>query len=635
MLMDPMKKRTSPFDTTQFAAAYPQARKQAAALGISNLEEYFACEGRSLGMIPRYVAPTEWMQTARIPRISVVMPAFNEQNYLEEAVQSVLKQTESDLELIIVDDGSSDSTWEILWRLQQSDDRVTALWKPNGGTGSALNMGFCYAQGRYQTWFSADNVMVSDALEQLALALDVNTEAVLAYGDFNVQDESTGKIAMQRCQEYDFDALRRYCYIGNAWLFRADVKRRAGAYSEQVCEDYDMHLRMARLGPFVRVPRTLGVWRSHAENLTNRVCRLDGWQAAVRAQARAHWADGSVKVLHVSLRGSTVYPGWHLLQAVSQMSRRCSMRRLTTSTGDRNPGCDLVLPADAAELSRIASDADVVHLNVDTALLDQGRAEIEAWAELGIPIVLHLHGELCKRGFQTLSSLTGLWAGQVLCSVPHTSRVVPDGRWMPELYPLDEMSTLFDAALFSIPADRSSLCDLIVCDPLSETKVAKLLKLRELDGVCVGLSMTAVYNRPLPYRKHLQRQQRANSLMSVRRTGYFSQGEWEALAQGLAVLGRLDDIARAAYAELGEGTIPPYIDIAGDDDLHTNADRLFSGSGQVLALGVAARAWMNTHLSVSRVLQLYEEVYLEAARAPKLKDFGLTSGAIALASLES
>jgi GT2 family glycosyltransferase len=551
------------------------------------------------------------------------MPAFNEQSYLEDAVQSVLKQTERDIELIIVDDGSSDSTWEMIWRLRESDHRITALWKPNGGTGSALNMGFHYARGRYQTWFSADNIMVSDALEQLALALDLNTEAVLAYGDFNMQEEGSGKITMQRCREYDFDALRRQCYIGNAWLFRADVKRRAGEYSQEVCEDYDMHLRMAQLGPFIRVPRTLGVWRSHAENLTNRVCRLDGWQAAVRAQARAHWKNGSVKVLHVSLSGTQAYPGWHLLQAVSQMSQRCSMRRVTTSTSERNPGCDLVLPKDATELSRIAPDANVLHLNVDTSLLNEQGREIEAWAELGIPIVLHLHGVLCERGLQTLYSLMGLWTGQILCSVPHTSRIVPDGKWMPELHPIDQTSALFDTPLFSIPSDRSAPSDLIICDPVSEATVTKMLELRDLAGFGGGVSRMSIHNRPLPYREHLQRQQRANALLSSRNGGYFGQSEWEALAQGLAVLGRLDDTAREIYAEVGEGTIPPYIDITNESELRMSVDRLASCPDDVLALGREARAWMNRYLSVARVLQLYENVYLEAARSPNLQDFRL------------
>lgn len=621
--MDSTKNRTSPFDIAHFGITYPHAIERATKLGISCLEEYFVQEGRSLGMLPRYLSPSEWIRTSPSPRISVIMPAFNEQKYLEEAVRSVLNQTERDIEIILVDDGSSDSTWDIIWRLRKLDHRITAFWKPNGGTGSALNMGFRYARGSYQTWFSGDNIMVPDALEQLALALDLNHEVVLAYGDFNLREESSGKITMARCREYDFDALREQCYIGNAWLFRADIKRRVGEYSTEVCEDYDMHLRMAKLGDFIKVPRTLGVWRSHAMNLTSRVCRLDGWQAAVRAQARAHWDNGSVKVLHVSLHGTKVHPGWQLLQAVSQMSKRCSMRRVTTSTDERNPGCDLVLPDNSAELSRIVSEADVLHLNVDTTLLARSKPDIESWAELGIPIVLHLHGELCEQGFQTLSSLTGLWVGQVLCSVPHTSRIVPRGIWIPELHPIGGSNGMFDAPLFTPPAHRGSTSDLIVCDPLSEAMVTKLLDLRDRAGHGGGLSITSIHDRPLPYRKHLQRQQESNALLSSRQRGYFGQSEWEALAQGLAVLGRLDDTARAAYGEVGEGTTPPYIDIPNDAELGIHLDRLVSCPEHILTLGREARAWMTRYLSAPRVLQLYEDVYIEAARAPNLKDFGL------------
>jgi hypothetical protein len=474
--------------------------------------------------------------------------------------------------------------------------------------------------------------MVSEALEQLALALDLNAEAVLAYGDFDIQEGGSGKITMPRHKEYDFDGLRRQCYIGNTWLFRRDVKRRVGEYSQEVCEDYDMHLRMAQLGPFVRVPRILGTWRSHARNLTNRVCRVDGWQAAVRAQARAHWINGSVKVLHVSLSETAVYPGWHLLQAVSQLSQRCSMRRVTTYTSAHNPGCDLVLPDNAAEISRIAAEADVLHLNVDTTLLAKRRSEVEGWAELGIPIVLHLHGELCEGDFQALYSLMGLWSGDVLCSLPHTSRAIPHGRWMPELYPTDETASLFDTPLFLIPADRTEPCGLLLCDLLSETKVKELLELRNEADPRAGLTLTSVHTTRLPYRQHLQRQQRATALLSPRAGGYFGQREWEALAQGLTVLGRLDDIARSVYAEVCQGSIPPYIDIADNEALITHVNSLISSSDHVLELGQASRAWMTQHLSVSRVLQLYEDVYLDAARAPKLKDFGLRGRSTSLGS---
>ena len=100
------------------------------------------------------------------------MPTYNQEKYLKESVESVLNQTFKDWRLVIADDGSTDSTSEILKIF--TDPRIEIYTKKNGGTGMALNFGFSKAKDEeYQTWWSSDSLMKPEFLEKM---LDQNLD---------------------------------------------------------------------------------------------------------------------------------------------------------------------------------------------------------------------------------------------------------------------------------------------------------------------------------------------------------------------------------------------------------------------------------------------------------------------------
>jgi hypothetical protein len=619
-----MKTISTPFDEQRFSRRYPEAVDRMKSLGLSSLEEYWSMEGRQLGMCPEYRAPNEWVRVGPAPRISVIMPAFNEEQYITAAVESILSQTEHDVELIVVDDGSSDGTWDILWRLKQRDDRMTIIWKENGGTGSALNLGFRYARGIYQTWFSGDNVMRPNALEALACALDLEEDAVMAYADFTILDQDTGQISIERTSSFDHARLRRQCYLGNTWLMRASAKRLAGEYSELRCEDYDMHLRLARIGTFVRVPHVLGIWRDHSANLTNTICRHDGWRDAVRVQAKNQWEAASVRVLHVTLPGSDRYTGWHLLQAISQMSDVCGMRQVASSSNMFTPGIDLMLPRDENEVRRLAGEATIIHLNADAEMLNQGSISLGEWPELGKPIVLHLHGALTGRGLHSLDNLFGFGVGPVLCSVPHSAAKIPSSLWVPELYPIDYGEGFFDRDLFSPPSVGSGRLHIGITDADGESRILSAMEEVTSAEHQAGFSFSPIYRHPLPYRQHLARLQKLTAVLAPLRRGYFAGTEWEALAQGLVILGRLDAVAIDTYAKV-LGAPPPFVEISDDASLAARLRHLSMSGQELLSMCNHASAWMRTYLAPSAVMRMYESVYLTAARHASFGDYGLIS----------
>ena len=218
-------------------------------------------------------------------KISVVVPAWNEATRIERSLASILSQTMQDFELIVVDDGSADETSTVAETVLAGRPNAKVLRKTNGGTGSALNLGFRMARGEYLTWWSADSWVEPNWLEVLNACLDQNPEVVMAYGDWMSFDEVTGTTQTNPVPEYDKNLLRKRCFVGPCWLFRGSAKKAAGEYLEEPCEDYDMHLRLSEVGPFKRVPHVLGTWRNHPMNVTNRLilnAKSDRWHGQAK-----------------------------------------------------------------------------------------------------------------------------------------------------------------------------------------------------------------------------------------------------------------------------------------------------------------------------------------------------------------
>lgn len=101
------------------------------------------------------------------PKISVIIPAYNVETYLEPCVRSVLQQTYQNLEILLIDDGSTDKTWEVCQALAAADSRVRPIRKENGGVSSARNAGIAAASGEMLTFVDGDDELREHALEAL------------------------------------------------------------------------------------------------------------------------------------------------------------------------------------------------------------------------------------------------------------------------------------------------------------------------------------------------------------------------------------------------------------------------------------------------------------------------------------
>jgi len=208
-------------------------------------------------------------------KISIVMPTYNQGKFIRDAVNSILMQTFQDFELIIVDDGSTDNTPSMLFG---GGEKIKHIRKPNGGTGSALNEGFKHSTGKYETWFSSDNKLYPEALQTMCDYLETHPDIDYVYCncEIGIMDQATGLVELDRrnlerevSQEWKPENLVHHYFLGIVWLWRRELREKAGEFQLEPCEDYFMVLKMYHAGGrFAYIPKCMGWFRRHFENMS-------------------------------------------------------------------------------------------------------------------------------------------------------------------------------------------------------------------------------------------------------------------------------------------------------------------------------------------------------------------------------
>ncbi|HJQ32235.1 MAG TPA: glycosyltransferase [Pyrinomonadaceae bacterium] len=203
------------------------------------------------------------------PAVSVILPVYNGEDYVGCAIESVLAQTMQDFELIVVDDGSRDSTPTVV---QSYGDRVRYVRQENGGVASAFNHGLRLARGRYVSWLSHDDVFLPTKLEeQLRAVAHLGTPAV-CYTDIRYIDEQGVVTEERELEEHPPGEVLRNLIVGGpvslasySLLYDRRCVEEVGTYDEaqRYTQDADMLVRLARRFPVVRAPGKLMSIRRH------------------------------------------------------------------------------------------------------------------------------------------------------------------------------------------------------------------------------------------------------------------------------------------------------------------------------------------------------------------------------------
>ena len=207
------------------------------------------------------------------PTVSVVIPTYNQCDMLGKTLLSLAAQTDTDFELIIVNDGSTDKTKEYLDHTELSafPFNCQVIHQENKRLPVALNTGFNVARGEYLTWVSSDCVCAPMFIEALRKALDKFPDAPMAYSSFFFIDEEGLMKGVVSNPIYNRRTLM-FRNDGNAsFMYRASAAEKIGQYDVDLegAEDWDYWIRLSELGSFIYVPEKLYYYRLHPASMQN------------------------------------------------------------------------------------------------------------------------------------------------------------------------------------------------------------------------------------------------------------------------------------------------------------------------------------------------------------------------------
>jgi glycosyltransferase involved in cell wall biosynthesis len=225
--------------------------------------------------------------------ISVVMPAYNTEAFIGEATESILRQTHQDLELIIVDDGSTDGTAEIIARYQAEDSRVRVVSQPNSGVAAARNAGIAIARSEWIAVMDSDDVMESNRLERQLAFVEKNPDLAIAASLVTWINHDGREIGRSQSSlltdEAVNEAYRRDPVIilsHPTCMIRREVLLDVGGYRTQfwASSDIDLFNRIADAGGRILVqPEHLVKYRIHSSSVTS---ITSGWDSTMHRWIR-------------------------------------------------------------------------------------------------------------------------------------------------------------------------------------------------------------------------------------------------------------------------------------------------------------------------------------------------------------
>lgn len=201
--------------------------------------------------------------------VSIVLPVYNGAESLDKAIKSIVEQSYHNFELIIVNDCSTDNSYDIISEWCKKDSRISCINnETNQKLPMSLNIGFSHAQGQYYTWTSHDNMYHEKAIEVMVDSLDNNKDIGMVYCDFVIIDEKDNEIEI--CHQDGPETLAWKNPIGACFMYRRDIAELIGGYDKELflAEDYEYWLRIWKKSGILHIPKVLYFYRKHKKSLT-------------------------------------------------------------------------------------------------------------------------------------------------------------------------------------------------------------------------------------------------------------------------------------------------------------------------------------------------------------------------------
>ena len=201
------------------------------------------------------------------PKVSIILPTYNGSAYIQKAIDSCLHQTHSHLELIVIDDGSTDNTAQLVESFHDGRVRLVRLEK-NQGHIVALNKGFSLSNGDYLTWTSDDNYYAPDAISMMLGELMHDKTIDFVYTKYHVIDAAGHILRQGRFEDPSYLDIDN-C-VGGCFLYKRKVYETVGDFNTEafLAEDYEYWLRVRSKFKMKQLDKTLYFYREHPKSLT-------------------------------------------------------------------------------------------------------------------------------------------------------------------------------------------------------------------------------------------------------------------------------------------------------------------------------------------------------------------------------
>ena len=257
-----------------------------------------------------------------MPKVSVIIPAYNAMNYLPATMESLLNQTFDDFEVIVVNDGSFDDTEQ--WTSQITDPRVKVITQTNQGLAGARNTGIKHARGEFIAFLDADDLWETTKLEKQVQVLQENPEVGLVYtwvAYINDKGKSTGRIFKNHAEGNVWQKLTEHNIVecGSVAMVRRCCFETVGVFDRNLrsfVEDLDMWLRIASHYPFKVVKEPLVYYRQHSTSASR---NWEAMEKSVRMVIEKAFASAPAELLYLKERSygfANFRLAWKPLQSV-------------------------------------------------------------------------------------------------------------------------------------------------------------------------------------------------------------------------------------------------------------------------------------------------------------------------------
>ncbi|HUC92013.1 MAG TPA: glycosyltransferase family 2 protein [Paenibacillus sp.] len=209
------------------------------------------------------------------PLVSIITPLYNGVKYLELCIRSVLGQTYSKVEHVIVDGGSTDGTLEVLERYQKEyPDRIRFVSEPDKGACDAWNKGWRMARGDIFGWLGADDCYEPDAVRNVIDYMTENPHAFFVYGECDIIDEYGNVSGRYATKDFTVETAVNFgeCISSTSAFYRREVVESAGCMMTDInaC-DHDFYIRVGKKYPLYRISHTLSQYRIHQGGVTGSI----------------------------------------------------------------------------------------------------------------------------------------------------------------------------------------------------------------------------------------------------------------------------------------------------------------------------------------------------------------------------